>query len=193
MALQFCGIAILLAFYGCYFTKMFNQRKKGIQTDQLGKGKTGSTRIIELSTKLATYLAAFAEIVCILLNTSSLPSAARAVGACLGIGGAAVFILSVVTMRDNWRAGVSKADRTELVTGGIYRISRNPAFLGFDLVYAGILLLFFHWALLLASALAAIALHLQIVQVEEPYLRSVFGTEYQEYSAHVCRYIGRKF
>lgn len=43
-------------------------------------------------------------------------------------------------MRDSWRAGISETDKTELVTEGIYQISRNPAFLGFDLLYIGILL-----------------------------------------------------
>lgn len=28
-----------------------------------------------------------------------------------------------------------KTDKTELITNGIYQISRNPAFLGFDLLY----------------------------------------------------------
>ncbi len=39
-----------------------------------------------------------------------------------------------------WRAGVSEKEKTELVTAGIYRWSRNPAFLGFDLLYIGFLL-----------------------------------------------------
>ncbi len=34
-----------------------------------------------------------------------------------------------LTMKNNWRAGVSHTDKTELVTDGIYQISRNPAFL----------------------------------------------------------------
>ncbi len=36
--------------------------------------------------------------------------------------GAIVFVISVVTMRDSWRAGVSKTDKTNLVTDGIYQI-----------------------------------------------------------------------
>ena len=46
-----------------------------------------------------------------------------------------VLVISVLTMKDSWRAGVSETDKTELVTDGIYQISRNPAFGGFDLVY----------------------------------------------------------
>ena len=45
-------------------------------------------------------------------------------------------------MRDSWRAGIPERDGTELVTGGLYAFSRNPAFLGFDLMYLGVFLLF---------------------------------------------------
>ena len=74
----------------------------------------------------------------------------------------------------------------------IYWFSRNPAFLGFDLVYIGILLMFFHWILLAASVFAGVMLHLQIVYVEERFLKEVFGEEYLEYQKKVCRYLGRK-
>lgn len=43
-------------------------------------------------------------------------------------------------MRDSWRAGISETDKTELVTGGIYQFSCNPAFFEFNLLYIGILL-----------------------------------------------------
>ncbi|WP_367272313.1 isoprenylcysteine carboxylmethyltransferase family protein [uncultured Dysosmobacter sp.] len=118
-------------------------------------------------------------------------SAERGCGRRADHGGAAVFLLSVLTMRDSWRAGVSEQERTELVTSGIYQISRNPAFLGFDLVYIGILLMFFNSALLAASAFAIGMLHLQIVKVEEPFLVSAFGTPYREYQRQVNRYLGR--
>lgn len=95
-------------------------------------------------------------------------------------------------MQDSWRAGVSKAEKTELVTGGIYQISRNPAFLGFDLVYIGMVMMFFNWGLLVTSIFAVVMLHLQIVNVEEDFLMEVFGEEYLEYKEKVCRYLGRK-
>ncbi len=87
---------------------------------------------------------------------------------------------------------VSKAEKTELVTGGIYQISRNPAFLGFDLVYIGMVMMFFNWGLLVTSIFAVVMLHLQIVNVEEDFLMEVFGEEYLEYKEKVCRYLGRK-
>ena len=110
----------------------------------------------------------------------------------VAVVGVAVFIISVLTMRDSWRAGVSKTDKTELVTKGIYKISRNPAFLGFDLMYLGILLMFFNLVLFEVSLFAMLMFHLQIVNVEEEFLLEAFGDEYLRYKKKVCRYIGRK-
>lgn len=126
------------------------------------------------------------------METSALPHWGRIGGAVTAVCGVTVFILSVLTMRDSWRAGVSEQERTELVTDGIYQISRSPAFLGFDLVYIGILLMFFNLALLAASVFAIGMLHLQIVKVEEPFWVSAFGAPYREYRLHVNRYLGRK-
>lgn len=99
--------------------------------------------------------------------------------------------LSVLCMKDSWRAGIPDKDKTELVTTCIYRFSRNPAFLGFDLMYVGILLLYGNLLTLGFSVFAIVMLHLQILQ-EERYLVNAFGAPYQEYCRHVFRYLGRK-
>ena len=142
--------------------------------------------------KVATIAVPLAEIVSIALNATALPVWARALGLSLALAGDAVFIAAVLTMRDSWRAGVSETDKTDLVTSGVYRFSRNPAFLGFDLVYLGLLLMFFNWALCALSCFAALMFHLQIVNVEEAFLLSAFGDEYLEYRKHVGRYVGRR-
>lgn len=192
MIFQIIAILILAVFYGCYFIKMISQRRKGIQTDQIGKGKVGFVKFIEVTMKIITIIVPIAEIISIILNTSVLPVWARIAGICIAVTGVSVFITSVVTMRDSWRAGVSKTDKTELVTSGIYSFSRNPAFLGFDLVYLGILLMFFNLPLYIISLLAIIILHLQIVNVEEDFLIDTFGEEYLNYKRKVCRYFGRR-
>lgn len=192
MRFQILAGIILLVFYGCYFGKMLMQRRQGIQTDQMGKGKSGGTKKIELTMKVATLSVPIAEVLSICLNTTVLPAWARYAGLCIAILGDVVFVLSVLTMKDSWRAGVSETDKTDLVTDGIYQISRNPAFLGFDLVYIGILLLFFNWILVLFSVFAMVMFHLQIVKVEEKFLVSVFGEDYAQYKKTVNRYLGRK-
>ena len=191
MAFRIAALTILAVFYGCYFWKMLDQREKGIQTDQMGKGKAGFEKGIECALKAASILVVMAEICSIALGTSCLPLWARCVGVGLGAAGSAVFIAAVMTMRDSWRAGISKTNKTRLVTGGIFQYSRNPAFLGFDLVYFGILLMFFNWVLLILSVFGAVMFHLQIVHVEERFLLEAFGDEYRDYQKAVRRYVGR--
>ena len=109
----------------------------------------------------------------------------------LGVLGDLLFLAAVVTMKNSWRAGIPDEDRTEFVSGGIYRYSRNPAFLGFDLMYIGILMMYFNVLLMIFTVWAAVMLHLQILQ-EEKYLEAVFGEEYSRYKECTGRYFGKK-
>lgn len=192
MIFQGIGFLILAVFYGCYFLKMLRQRRSGIRTDQIGKGKQGRAKRIEITMKIATFSVPAAEVISILLAATAFPQPVRIAGAVLGAAGDAVFITSVVTMKDSWRAGVSENEHTDLVTNGIYRISRNPAFLGFDLVYLGIGMMFFNIPLAVLSIFAMVLFHLQIVFVEEEFLRRAYGEEYRAYTMRVNRYFGRK-
>lgn len=191
MTFRIIALTLMAAFYACYYIKLFGQKKKGIKTTQIGNGKTGFIKGIECTMMAATILAVAVELVSIIFGGSLLPPWARWLGALTGAVGVAVFITAVITMRDSWRAGVSKTDKTALVTNGIFAISRNPAFLGFDLLYIGILLMFFNWMLFAASAFAALMFHLQIVNVEEDFLLEAFGDEYLNYRKNVNRYFGR--
>lgn len=108
----------------------------------------------------------------------------------LAIAGVVVFALAVVTMQDSWRAGIAVNDQAKLITVGICLYSRNPAFLGFDLVYIGLLLMFFNWPLLAFSAFTMLMLHLQILQ-EGAWLPTAFGNAYLQYKSRMRRYLGR--
>ena len=186
------GLWILAVFYGVYFGKSLIQRRKGVQTDQMAKGKEKGRRLsIERLLKIATYMVVPAEVISIITAEQTPVTALTALGVMLALAGDIFFIVSVVTMRDNWRAGIAEHDKTEMVTKGIYAISRNPAFLGFDCVYIGFLLMFFNWPLLVLSVFAIVMLHLQILQ-EEKYLEETFGAEYTQYKAKTYRYLGRR-
>ena len=192
MEFKLISIASIIAFYGCYFIKMFYQKRKGVQTDQIGKDKIGFVKFVEVTMKIAAVLVFIADIISIFLETYHGLIGVRIIGAIMSVGGTVIFIVAVWTMRDSWRVGVSKTDKTELVISGIYQISRNPAFLGFDLLYIGTLLMFFNWILCGLTVFAVIMYHLQIVNVEEDFLLATFGNEYLQYKKKVCRYIGRK-
>ena len=188
---QILAVIVLLIFYSSYFAKKFNQKKKGIQTTQIGKGKKGFPRLVEMTMGIATVCIVIVELISIAFDWSMSPVWLRIVGIILSVIGTVSFITAMLTMRDSWRAGVS-TDKTELVTNGIFQISRNPAFLGFDLVYVGILLMFFNWVLWLFSVFAILMLHLQIINNEEDAMLENFGEEYLNYKKNVNRYFGRR-
>lgn len=82
------------------------------------------------------------------------------------------------------------ATASHLVVSGIYRISRNPMYLGLVLALSG-------WAWLLGSPVCLMlaflfARVLAIVQIapEEAALRNRFGASYDEYCRRVNRWIG---
>ena len=192
MTYKIIAILIMIAFYGVYCIKLISQRKQGIQTNLLGKGKEGFVKAIEISLKIVTFIVPIVELISIFRGTYIEIIWIRVLGCILGILGVGVFVISILTMRDSWRAGVPNDEKTELVTTGIYAYSRNPAFLGFDLIYLSILFMFFNWGLLVITVLTVVMFHLQIVKVEEDFLIKTFGEEYLEYRKKVCRYIGRK-
>ena len=154
-------------------------------------GAEKALHTIEMLMGIATLGAPAAQLLSIALGWSCLPANARFTGFCIGMLGDLIFLASVLCMKDSWRAGIPEKDKTELVTNGIYRYSRNPAFLGFDLQYIGVLLLYCNPWTALFSAFAIVMLHLQIVQ-EERYLIREFGAPYAEYKSRVFRYLGRR-
>lgn len=80
MAFRIAALIILPVFYGCYFAKMVGQRRKGIQTNQMGKGKTGIVKVIEYGLKIFSILTVAAELVSVALGVSALPLWGRCVG-----------------------------------------------------------------------------------------------------------------
>ncbi|MDD4296522.1 MAG: isoprenylcysteine carboxylmethyltransferase family protein [Ruminiclostridium sp.] len=186
------GWIIVVSFYTSYFTKMLLQKTKGIKTDRMARGsKPKKTYLIEASLKLITYSTALVQLVSMLL-LQQLPIIftsffLRIIGVFISFVGIAFFILAMATMKDSWRAGIDVTEKTKLITSGVYKYSRNPAFLGFDLFYIGFVLMFSNGLILLFSVAAIIMLHLQIME-EEKFLPLAFGEDYLEYKKRTSRY-----
>ena len=191
MPYHILALAILVIFYSIYLIKQWMQKRRGIKTMQIGRRKDCNIHTVETLMSIATVGIIPAQLLSILFGWSHLSSNARFTGFCVGAIGDIIFLISVLCMKDSWRAGIPDRDKTELVTDGIYSYSRNPAFLGFDFQYIGVLLMYCNLLTLMFTIFAIIMLHLQILQ-EERYLSSVFGKEYQEYRHKVFRYLGRR-
>ena len=185
------ALLVLALFYGIYLSKQWRQKRRGIQTMQVGRRKETQSHTVETLMGIATVGIIPAQLLSIAFGWSHLPVGARFTGFCVGMLGDLIFLISVLCMKDSWRAGIPDKDRTELVTDGIYAYSRNPAFLGFDLQYLGVLLMFCNLLTAAFTAFAVTMLHLQILQ-EERYLAGAFGAEYLDYRRRVFRYLGRR-
>lgn len=185
------SLIIMILFYSIYFIKMLIQKNKGIKTNQIGLRKEKKLHNIEMTMKALTIIIVLVQLFSIIFQWTYLNNPFSIIGFVIGLIGDFIFLLAVLQMKDNWRAGIPLEDKRNLVTEGIYKISRNPAFLGFDLMYIGLLLLNFNILNLIITISTIIILHLQILQ-EEQYMIQTFNDQYLNYKRKVNRYFGRK-
>jgi protein-S-isoprenylcysteine O-methyltransferase Ste14 len=78
-----------------------------------------------------------------------------------------------------------------LVVTGLYRYVRNPMYVGVLSIIVGQGLLFGNLRVLAYGATVGVAFALFVPVYEEPTLRRTFGSEYDEFCAHVPRWIPR--
>lgn len=76
-----------------------------------------------------------------------------------------------------------------LVTGGIYRFSRNPIYVGMILAYLGCAVALNNAWLAVSALPLALALHYGVVKREERYLLAKFGAAYRDYLARTRRWL----
>ena len=191
MTFQMIAIIMLLVFYTFYFAKIVILKKQSIKTNQMGIGnKPKKVLMIERIMSCATILSCVVG-VCSIFMVKHVPATeVRMLGVLAGILGVIFFASATITMKTSWRVGIPE-EKTALVTRGIYRFSRNPAFVGFDLLYLSICVMFFNIPLMLVSMWAATMLHLQILQ-EEKHMQHMYGDEYALYTKHTLRYFGKR-
>jgi protein-S-isoprenylcysteine O-methyltransferase Ste14 len=82
------------------------------------------------------------------------------------------------------------APSNELVTRGVYRISRNPGYLGLVLVNISIGIACLSWIFLLVAIVDFLLLRYYVVVAEEPFLIEKYGDTYKEYMNRTPRWIG---
>ena len=78
-----------------------------------------------------------------------------------------------------------------LVVSGLYRYVRNPIYVSAVAVIFGQALLFGDWRLAVYAVLFWLACHAFVLVYEEPTLRRSFGAEFEDFCAHVPRWISR--
>jgi|SRR6266536_537342 len=76
-----------------------------------------------------------------------------------------------------------------LLTGGVYRLSRNPMYTGLSIAYLGLALLFGSWWPLALWPLVIVAVRQLVIRPEERYLTQRFGQTYTDYQSRVRRWL----
>ena len=111
----------------------------------------------------------------------------------LGIVLAAAGILGVfaaqMAMGASWRIGVDPGERTELVTGGVFALCRNPIYTAMISAWIGFALIVPSALSIAAVPLVAAALESQVRFAEEPHLLRTHGEPYRAYAARVGRFV----
>lgn len=111
------------------------------------------------------------------------------VGVGLLLTGLALLLPSIVVFRrarthpEPWKP--TKA----LVTGGLYRYTRNPMYLGMLLVYLGLTLVERTAWPLVALPAVILVLEVGVIRREERYLARCFGVSYEAYRRQVRRWL----
>ena len=191
MIYKIIALMIMIIFYTFYIVKLLLLNNKSIRTNQAGKGnKSKKVIIIEKIMSFANILTIIVQVCSILFVKNYIMTELRIIGILLGIVAIFFFASATITMENSWRVGIPE-EKTSLITNGIYKWSRNPAFVGFDLLFCSICLIFYNIPLVIVSIWSAVMLHLQILQ-EEVYMHNMFGEEYDNYKKHTLRYFGRR-
>jgi protein-S-isoprenylcysteine O-methyltransferase Ste14 len=113
-------------------------------------------------------------------------------GAVLIAGGTAALVECFARFALVGRGTPSPASPTaSLVVSGLYRNTRNPMYVAVASLLLGQTLLFGSVALLQYTAIVWLMAHTFVLAYEEPTLHRQFGAAYDEYRAHVPRWIPR--
>jgi len=97
--------------------------------------------------------------------------------------GVAIRVWARRTLGRHFSASLRTLDKHELVTYGIYKRVRHPAYTGNFLFWFGIPLLFSRWHGFLIMLLL-VPCFLYRIKIEENMLIEKFGSEYLDYMAH---------
>jgi protein-S-isoprenylcysteine O-methyltransferase Ste14 len=121
------------------------------------------------------------------LSLARVPGPSKWAALCLWVLGFLLLFSGRFRLGESFRIGSPK-EKTYLHVDGLFRLSRNPMYLG---VYATILAsVLYTWnPFVLLLGIFVVVVHHQIVLAEEKYLQEQFGKEYAEYCRRVRRYL----
>lgn len=188
---SFIGGLTLALFVVCIAAKTALLRKRGVRA--MVFGRTDKSDFFLIPVILAIVYAALARSLGLpMLDFLLMPFWTVLVlgwiGLALCILAATGFILTLAGFGDSFRVGIDAEKPPELVTGGMFAISRNPIYLCFLFLLAGLFLIHRNILIAVAVAIFTAAIHRQVIR-EEKFLEAHYGEEYLAYRKKVRRYL----
>ena len=100
-----------------------------------------------------------------------------------------LFLLwSLVSFGQSFRIGIDIDHPDQLITSGVFAVSRNPIYVAFAMILLGQFLVFSNWILLIYTGAAFWLFHRQILR-EEDFLKQHYGEAFMAYCQRVRRYL----
>ena len=121
------------------------------------------------------------------ISMVDVPRALQLIALLFWVCGFACMYLGRFNLGDSFRLGTPK-ESTAIRTDGLFRLSRNPMYVGVYATIAASSLYTLSPFVILTGAFV-IAVHHAIVLAEEDHLQTVFGQKYTEYCSRVRRYV----
>ncbi len=177
--------------------RMIQKKKTGIDPEVIAKSKSNLQTLMNIMFKAIT----FYVILIIILHTTNLNLYGLnnqytrltgikwdITGFFIGLIGLSFCLYAQVKMKNSWRVGIDESSKEELITSGIFRLIRNPTYLGLFLLNFGV---WFIWPTHLVFYLNLVFILLFEVQVrcEEDFLEKLYEEEYIQYKKNSYRYL----
>lgn len=193
MIYQIISFILVTIFYLSFLFKIILLKRKKIKVNYLGDKNNKLKNAIKFENilKVFSILMIIVQYFSIIINDSwyfiNVFSFIRIIGLIIILLGIVLLILALIAIKDNFLIGINPNTNTFLVTSGIYKISRNPVFLGFDLLYIGLFFVFPN-PINLIFTIILVWLFDSLINIEEGYLVSIYKDDYINYKSKVKKY-----
>ena len=106
-----------------------------------------------------------------------------AVGAAIAVAGLLIRVRAILALRENFSYVVNVGEKHRLITTGLYRWVRHPAYTGLIIYFVGLPLVTADLLLVLPVLVVVLAIVGRRIRIEERWLREHFGEDYDAWSA----------
>ena len=109
-------------------------------------------------------------------------------GFILSMLGLVLTFIAQMQMKNSWRLGIDRHEDVELITSGLFSVSRNPVYLGLGISFLGFFLIAPNVVSIVFLLLISYGVN-EKIKDEEAFLYEKFGNTYELYKSRVRKWI----